>query len=760
MNIAKINNHTYNLSSLERGELGRVLKLINKYGATCGHCEKQVKLNLSIHHPPAFIHKDLSDSCIEEQTKSKKKAESQVTEKKETNAVITLPKRKAITEQSTEPFVHTVWKKPAAIVPKTPWEEKYDKSFSFQDKAFSREQIQAVKSIAGPNLLIAGAGSGKTRVLTARTAYMISENLVLPNQIMLVTFTQKAVQEMKRRLSSDFSLPSTAIQSLVMGTFHSLFYRMLMHHQPGMWQQSRLLSKKWQQERIFQQILLQLHLDEKDVPIDIHMLRISAWKNELLFPEMIEPANPEEEESLQFYRAYEDYKKRENVFDFDDMLIGCYHMLKNNDSLLQLYQKRFTHFMIDEFQDINLVQYEIMKMLAKPQNQLCVVGDDDQSIYRFRGSHPKYILEFQKEFPDAKKVVLSNNYRSTYEIVDAANQVIKKNTERHAKDMHALMKGDEPPLLFFPYDEEEEAMYIIEDIKRKYVTGENDDDFAILYRTHVQSRALFEQLIEEDLPFTIDKGGEVFYERSIVKHALAFFHIFHNENDVHAMEKLLRVWFLKRNTLKELEQLSILNDKSLLQCVTHLEGLPSFQFNKLRKIIPLFRKLRRSPLSTAMQLIYEDMGMKEYIRKNGKEGNGYDKGSDDWAELLSVTKNHDHITSFLERIEFITQAHREKRSEKDRYGIQLMSIHQSKGLEFAHVYVIGCNDGSLPHEYALDCLREGDKQYIEEERRLLYVAMTRAIETLTLTVTDFRRGKRAYPSRFLNAFPEVKKQMQ
>ncbi|UCZ51933.1 ATP-dependent helicase [Bacillus shivajii] len=757
MNRAMINGHTYDLSSLQRGELTKVFHLTKKHEATCTICHKQVQLHLFIKQPPMFSHIDESEDCKE--SAPSVKVSTQTTEKSEPGGMITLPKSKSIQNRSVETVGISNWKPPICLDPKVAWKEEKHESFTFQEKMFSHDQLQAVKSINGPHLIIAGAGSGKTRVLTARTAYMISENLVSPKQIMLVTFTQKAAQEMKRRLATEFSLPQEAVQSIVMGTFHSLFYRMLMHHQPDRWRQDQLLSKKWQQERIFQQLLIHMKLDEKDVAMDVHMVRISAWKNELLFPDQIEPADAEEEETLTFYKAYEDYKKRENLFDFDDMLIGCYQMLKENPDLLQLYQNRFKHFMIDEFQDINLVQYEIMKMMALPENQLCVVGDDDQSIYRFRGSHPKYILNFQEEFPHAKKIVLANNYRSTYEIVDAANKVIQKNSDRHVKEMYALASSEEKPTVIFPYDEEEEAFYIIEDIKKKYVHGENDDDFAILYRTHVQSRALFELLLEEDIPFTIDKGSDVFYERSIVKHTLAFFHIAENENDTEAMEKLLRVWFLKKTALRELERLTILEDKSLLQCVTSLEGLPAFQSRKLKRILPMFKRLRKMPLEDAMQQIYEEMGMKEYIRKNGKEGNGYDKGSDDWAELITLTKKHRDILSFLEHIKFVSRAHREKKAEKDRYGVQLMSIHQSKGLEFPYVYVIGCNDGTLPHEYALDCLRDGDKQFFEEERRLLYVAMTRAIETLTLSVTDFRRGKRASPSRFLKVFPEIKKEL-
>ena len=346
---------------------------------------------------------------------------------------------------------------------------------------------------------------------------MLDVKAIDPRTVMLVTFTSKAAGEMKNRLLSYPEMKKDQINQLVTGTFHSIFYRILMFHEGRNWSSDRLLKKDWQRDKILKEAGKELELSEKEFAYDLALQQIGFWKNSLLFPHEVKPASDWEEKAAFLYKKYEEYKNQEGLFDFDDMLIGCYQLLISTPTLLELYQDRFHYFLIDEFQDINKVQYELIKLLSGKHKNVCAVGDDDQAIYSFRGSDPSYLLEFEKDFPYAKMVSLEQNYRSSHEIVSAANEMISKNKVRRSKKMQAQFESNTPPILFFPYDEEEEATLIVTDIQEKIVQGANPSDFAILYRTNAGSRAVFERLASSNLPFKIDLDSEAFYERRIVK---------------------------------------------------------------------------------------------------------------------------------------------------------------------------------------------------------------------------------------------------
>ncbi|WP_226683393.1 ATP-dependent helicase [Sutcliffiella horikoshii] len=723
---------------------------------TCKICGENVKLYLGLRKEPHFYHIDASIAHEEELPKTEKV----VTPKQEyvERDGFRYPKSRTVIAEKEKPV--ETWKAPKPLTHLPIFIKEHTKSHSnisgffhgLQEKNIFLDpaQQEAVSTVDGPLLVLAGAGSGKTRVLITRVAYMVQEEKIDPKSIMLITFTAKAANEMKERLRLYEAPGSRMFASLLSGTFHSIFYRMLQHHHPERWNGENLLKWDWQKEQFLKQAGRKLGLDEKDFPFDQAIQQIGYWKNNMQTPKGIKPTSKLEEQFQSLYQDYEDWKREKNVFDFDDMLLGCYELLLENPALLAKYQERFQYFLIDEFQDINKVQYETMKLLAKSGN-ICAVGDDDQSIYAFRGSSPDYILNFHQDFPSTQVVTLSENYRSTHTIVASANQVIDKNKHRRVKKMIAQRDNKHFPVLFYPYDEEEEATIIVQDMKEQIEQGATPSDFAVLYRTHSAARAIFERLSQSGLPFKLDQDYESFYKRRIVKGILGFLRLSRDSNDVHALADILPALFLKQSNLQDAKAISILEDCSLVKSLSKLTNVQPFQAKKIKRIIPLFKTLANVSPSVALEMIEKDMGFDDYIKKRGNEGNALEKGSDDIRDLKVVARKFKTIAELLEHVEdMIAKTDEMKRLSKQySNAIHLSTIHRSKGLEYTNVYVLSAVDGSLPHDFALESYRNGELQALEEERRLLYVAMTRAKETLQLSVPMNRRGKKAYMTRFI-----------
>jgi DNA helicase II / ATP-dependent DNA helicase PcrA len=541
------------------------------------------------------------------------------------------------------------------------------------------------------------------------------------------------------------------ISRLVSGTFHSLFYRILSYHQPQKWTNQKLLNKEWQRRQILKEAGKELNLDEKEFAYDAALQQISFWKNSLILPQDVKPATSWEEKTSFLYTQYEQFKSEQELFDFDDMLTGCYQLFLQDQNLLSLYQNRFDYFLIDEFQDVNKVQYELIKILSAKTKSVYVVGDDDQSIYAFRGSNPQYLREFEKDFPNAETVILSENYRSSHSIVATANKIITANKQRRPKKMQAQFQNKKAPIFFFPYDEEEEATMIVTDIGEKIANGADPNDFAILFRTNTASRSIFERLTNSSFPFTIDQDIESFYDRFIVRTMLGFLKLAFNEDDSSAIANIFPALFLKQSVLNDLKAESILKDCTLLESLSSVKTKFAFQERKLRKAVLVIRSLvSLSPLQ-AINKVEKELGFQEFLKKRGSEGNQWDKGSDDLRDLKVAAKNFTAISDFLDHTDHMSAMNKEikQQSKHQRNGITLSTIHRSKGLEYKTVYIIGTVNGSIPHDYALESLREGDNEPLEEERRLLYVAVTRAREALYISVPQNWRGKKANPSRFL-----------
>ncbi|WP_428911409.1 ATP-dependent helicase [Niallia sp. Krafla_26] len=759
LKIAMKGDQFIDLETIDRASYQRIYEEGKKGQLMCPVCHEPVRLILGIEYDPYFKHTLKKNNHCQFEMASSEIAVSIETEKQING--FRLPKARTISEtnpkqksfksakQIKQVPVFNQHHKEKPIV-RSPFIETLQQHHIYLD----HNQIEAVIHPNGALLVLSGAGSGKTRVLTSRTAFLLSQLGVEANRIMLVTFTAKAAKEMNERLLNYPSINKTQIRGIVSGTFHSLFYRILNHHQPQKWNGQKLLNKEWQRRQILKEAGKQLDLDEKEFAYDAALQQIGLWKNSLLSPNQIVPTTAWEEKSAFLFKKYEEFKQQQELFDFDDMLVGCYELFLHDEKLLHLYQNRFDYFLIDEFQDVNKVQYELIKLLSNKHKNVFVVGDDDQAIYAFRGSNPQYLREFEKDFPHAEVVQLNENYRSSHDIVSVANLIISENKHRRPKKMYAQYTKDKKPTLFFPYDEEEEATMIVTDISEKIEQGADPNDFAILFRTNTSSRAIFERLTNSSLPFIMDQDIESFYERFIVRCMLGFLALSLNEDDSTAMSDIFPALFLKQSMLNDMKADSILNDCTLLQCLNHVKTNFAFQEKKLKKVLPVVRSLSSlSPLE-AINKVEKDLNFQEFLKKRGNEGNQFDKGSDDLRDLKVAAKNFTTIQEFLQHTNHMAAMNKEikKQSKQRKDGITLSTIHRSKGLEYKIVYIIGSVDGSLPHDFALESLREGDLEPLEEERRLLYVAVTRAKEALYLSVPQHWRGKKAKPSRFLTKF--------
>ncbi|WP_429844084.1 UvrD-helicase domain-containing protein [Brevibacillus sp. FIR094] len=626
-----------------------------------------------------------------------------------------------------------------------------------RDQLLHPGQQQAVHATEGPFLILAGAGSGKTRVMTARTTHLICELGVKPNQIMVVTFTTKAADEIRQRIARQ--LPAGQARELIAGTFHSIFYRMLLHHQPERWDQQRLLKKDWQKWRLMRETGALLGHDDlatlKETEITEALGIISRWKNEYILPQEVayrEATNDAEKRAIQLYPLYEATKKKHHWFDFDDMLIGCYEMLRDDPGLLRRYQERITYVMVDEFQDINRIQYETVKLLAAPQNNLCVIGDDDQSIYGFRGSDPQYILGFTKDFPQASTFTLEVNYRSHSSIVSLGYSLIGHNRERWAKECQSFHREEGDTYLFEPEDEEEQASRIVDEIIHRREQGAILGECAILYRTNESARPILERLSEAGIPFHYTQEEDSFYQRQTVRWALNYLRLALNPDDTDALKEILSTLYISAEMWNALRSQAIIEDKPILHVLPHLTQLKPYQRKHMQQINEILTACKDIPPAQALELIFEDGKLRDYLKKRAKDReDGRERWSDELQQILAASKRHATISDFLAYIDQMARQEKEWRTMRPLpdEAVHVLSIHRAKGLEYDHVFLPDLVEGALPHEYTLDELRKGGSGALEEERRLLYVAITRARHSLCIGIPRERFGRKTRTSRFI-----------
>lgn len=609
------------------------------------------------------------------------------------------------------------------------------------------KQIEAVNHIDGPCLVLAGAGSGKTKVLTTRIANLI-QNGISSYNILAITFTNKAAKEMKERL---FNLVPD--NYAFVGTFHSLGVRILRENAGviGLTRDFTIIDAD-DILSIIKKILKEKSIDPKQYAPSYIRNRISFIKNEMLKEDEIEKFfnTPPEKIAHEVYKEYQRVLRKNNSVDFDDLLVLPVEIFIHNHDILEKYQDRFKYILVDEYQDTNQVQYKFCRLLASKYQNIFIVGDPDQSIYMFRGANFRNILNFEKDYQNAKVIPLEENYRSTEYILDAANSVIKHNKERKEKNLWSR-KGKGLKIKYLrAYDDKHEMTLVIDEVKKLLDSGKSKKDIGILYRTNAQARLVEEQFLKANISYKV-VGSYYFYQRKEIKDLLCYLKLILNNNDEISLRRVINV--PKRGigeaTLKKLEEEARSNNTSMFQSISKGKEL---DFKNL--IMEMTRDAESLSLTELIDLILDKTGIREdYERDKSLES---ELRLDNLEEFKSITASFEeqtgsvNLSDFLEEVSLIADMS-EHRSDDDE--VTLMTIHSAKGLEFPYVFLIGMEDGIFPHQ---NCFLEEDG--LEEERRLCYVGITRAKEGLYISNAKRRMlyGKETMnpPSRFIKEIDE------
>ncbi|HUT68501.1 MAG TPA: UvrD-helicase domain-containing protein [Dehalococcoidales bacterium] len=627
-------------------------------------------------------------------------------------------------------------------------------------------QREAVEAIDGPVLILAGPGSGKTRVITHRVAYLIRVVGVNPRRIMAVTFTNKAAREMEERLNK---LVSGSVKDLTLGTFHAICARILRMDGKAIGIDSKFtIYDDDDQISLLKRSLQEIGLDPKQYAPRAIQSAITAAKSQLITPdEFLKHGRSYFEEVVQ--RVYERYQRllTESIaLDFDDLLMKTVLLFRQNPDLLERYQSRYLHIQVDEFQDTNLVQYELMKQIAGKFRNICVVGDPDQSIYSWRSADLRNILNFEKDYPDAKVVLMEQNYRSTRMILDVASHVISANRQRKPKDLWTENEPGMPCAVIETYTEQEEAQYVVNEIDNLMRRGEvKPGDCAVMYRTNAQSRVLEEAFIRYGMPYKLVAGTR-FYERREVKDIIAYLRLVQNPYDTVSLLRIINVpqRGIGQRSLDELTQWArsqgVPEYRALQLLAESKDSGADLPFSsRTVKVLAGFaamvenfiEKSRELKLVELFDLVVESSGYRQYMV-------GLVDGEDRWENILELRgvaqeyrdmKPTEGLAAFLEGVALVSDVD-DLKEKVDT--VTLITLHQAKGLEFPVVFIVGMEDGILPHFKSID-----DPAQLEEERRLCYVGITRAKKRVYL-VRAFRRhlmGSSAVnrPSRFLQDIP-------
>ncbi len=628
-------------------------------------------------------------------------------------------------------------------------------------------QQEAVQTVEGPVLVLAGPGSGKTRVLTHRVAYLVREYGVPPWQIMAVTFTNKAAREMKERL---YRLLGTEYRKLTIGTFHAICARILRREaEAAHISPQYVIYDSGDQQSLVRRAIRDLDLDDKRYRPRSILSRISRAKNELLTPADLPAGTYREEVIRRIYERYQHLLAENNALDFDDLLMKTVQLFHRNDAVRAKYQRRYPFILVDEWQDTNMAQYELVKLLAGAQANLFVVGDEDQSIYAFRGADYRNVARFRQDYPQARVILLERNYRSTQVILDAANAIIARNTHRHPKRLFTPQEGGPPIVIREAYDEREEGELVVAEIRRLVEQGKaRAGDCAVMYRTNAQSRPIEDAFVQAGMPYKL-VGATRFYERKEIKDVLAYLRLIHNPYDGIGLARIINVppRAIGKKTVGGLNRWAAelgVPVYAALQMLAEAEqsGEPlqhPFGPRAKRSLLnfaalldELIRAQQQLNLLELLDLVLERSGYKAYIRDGSPEGESR------WENILELrTAARDFadlppesaLTAFLEEVALVSDV---DNLDETTDAPTLLTLHAAKGLEFPVVFIVGLEEELLPHARSMD-----DPEQMEEERRLCYVGVTRAKERLYLFYT-FRRtlyGESAVriPSRFLEDIP-------
>ena len=630
------------------------------------------------------------------------------------------------------------------------------------------KQKEAVLCTEGPLLILAGAGSGKTRVLTHRIAYLIEECGVNPWNILAITFTNKAAGEMRERVDKIVGFGS---DSVWVSTFHSTCVRILRRHIELLGYDTNFtIYDTDDQKSVMKDVIKSLNLDPKIYKERTFLGVISHAKDELISPEEFLLNSGADYKQQLYGRAYREYQmalKKNNALDFDDLIVKTVELFRNHPEVLDYYQERFKYIMVDEYQDTNTAQFKFVSLLAQKYQNLCVVGDDDQSIYKFRGANIGNILNFEKVFPDARVIKLEQNYRSTGNILYAANAVISNNIGR--KDKKLWTQSEDGEGIYFRqfYNGYEEAEYVAEQIRKSVRQMESRyQDHAILYRTNAQSRLFEEQLIRDNIPYRLI-GGINFYARKEIKDLLSYLKTIDNGVDDLAVKRIINV--PKRGigltTIDKVQTYANEHEMSFFDVLANADGIPELgrsaaKLKNFALTILAFRaKAEELSLTELMDDILEVTGYRKELELEGTEE--ADARIENIDELISkVTSYEDNcldepptLSGFLEEVALVADI---DSVDDDENRVLLMTLHSAKGLEFPNVYLTGMEDGIFPSYMSIAA--DNPREEIEEERRLCYVGITRAMKKLTMTAARMRmiRGENQFNavSRFMKEIPK------
>lgn len=607
-------------------------------------------------------------------------------------------------------------------------------------------QKEAVLYNEGPLLIIAGAGAGKTKTLTTKIAYLIEEMGALPSNILAITFTNKAAKEMKDRIIRLIGSIGYQIQT---STFHSFGLKLLKENYERLgFDKNFVIMDSDDSHTIVKKILKDMDLDPKIYNPRAIRNKISSCKNELISPKAYSryTVSPYEEIVCKVYEKYQEKLMKNNAVDFDDLLILPIKLFEENKDILEKYQEQFKYILIDEYQDTNEAQYKLTKMLSEKYRLITCVGDDSQSIYSFRGANYKNILNFEKDYKDAKTILLEQNYRSTSYILNAANDVIKNNKMKKEKNLWTSRGEGNKVKYYRALSESDEAYYVVKGIKQAISNGNNYDDIAVLYRTNAQSRNLEEAMLKENIPYRV-VGSFYFYSRKEIKDLLAYLRLIHNEKDNISLLRVINT--PKRGIgLKTIENLTKKADE---ENISIYEAITSGKELEFKKIIEKLKEVSENvTLTELIDKILTGTGIKEELEK--EEDITSEVRLENLEEFKSITKSFEEreglisLEDFLLEISLVSDAEEYK---DDTNRVSLMTVHSVKGLEYKDVFIVGMEEGIFPH---MNSLMESSE--IEEERRLAYVAITRAKDNLTIINarrrTLFGREQVNPPSRFIS----------
>ncbi len=620
------------------------------------------------------------------------------------------------------------------------------------------EQQKAVEATQGPVLVLAGAGTGKTRVLTTRIAYILNNKLAFPGEILAVTFTNKASREMAERVNH----LTGGAQSLWLGTFHSIGVKIIRRHAeklglaPGF-----VILDEDDQLRLLKTLLAEQNIDDKSLPPKLFSAIIQTWKDQGLTPQKITSHGDQQAaggHAVSIYHLYQQRLKQLNAVDFGDLILHMLTLFSVHPDVLQEYARRFKYILVDEYQDTNVAQYLWLRLLATVHKNICCVGDDDQSIYSWRGAEVGNILRFERDFPNATVIRLECNYRSTPHILAAASAVIANNRGRLGKTLWTHTQEGGKVQLKGTWDEKEEAIFVGEEIEQLQRQGTSLKEMAILVRAGFQTRAFEERFLTLGVPYRV-VGGLRFYERAEIRDAVAYLRVLSMPTDDLAFERIINIpkRGIGQATMQLLHSTARSLNGSLYHATVHLLQTGGFK-GKLGSVLQAFidgcerwrTQMDSLPLGEVVELVLEESGYREIWRQ--------DKSPDaagrleNLKELSRAIGEFENIQSFLEHVSLVTEA---ANANNNIDMVSVMTLHAAKGLEFDVVFLPGWEEGLFPHQRALD---EGGAKSLEEERRLAYVGMTRAKKKLYILHAANRRiynqWQSSIPSRFIAELPE------